>query len=464
MKNSISGIVRGIFRAANQWLVRTPERALDEAYEAAMRIRSIEDNHFGGGRISSTYGNYGSSTQSYFQGELRKYLNIAKVRLAEFKTSNTLLQLSNQSITEVQMREADAEDYRVSIVDQPALILRKLQAIDEVLARYSRAPEPPAMVVVAENGRSPRRNGKRSDQRSVVKAGGDRSVTQDPRSPAGKLRKEELTEEVESFADKTGVLPRSILKSFDRIKRELDPAAEEEIVENYRTSKARTTIAIRLILLLLIIPLLVQQVSKAFVVGPIVDQIRPREQATAFLNIDLEEEALMELNRYEERLRFERLIGKAPNLSDEDIETAVKVKAVELEEEYFARSNDALKNVFADLIAGSIFFLILVNSRQEIEVLKSFIDELVYGLSDSAKAFIIILFTDMFVGFHSPHGWEVLLEGVAHHFGLEANRDFIFLFIATFPVILDTIFKYWIFRYLNRISPSSVATYRTMNE
>jgi len=464
MKNSVSGIVRGIFRAANQWLVRTPERALDEAYEAAMRIRSIEDNHFGGGRISATYGNYGSSTRSYFQGELRKYLNIAKVRLAEFKTSNTLLQLSNQSITEVQMREAEAEDYRVSVVDKPALILRKLQVIDEVIARYSSAPEPPAMVVVAENGRSPRSNGTRAANRPVVQAGSDRPAPPNKRFPSGRLRKEKLTEDVESFADKTGVLPRSILKSFDRIKRELDPAAEEEIIESYRTSKARTTIAIRLILLLLIIPLLVQQVSKAFVVGPIVDQIRPREQATAFLNIDLEEEALMELNRYEERLRFERLIGKTPNLSDEEIEVAVKEKALELEEEYFARSNDALKNVFADLIAAATFFVILISSRQEIEVLKSFIDELVYGLSDSAKAFIIILFTDMFVGFHSPHGWEVLLEGVAHHFGLEANRDFIFLFIATFPVILDTIFKYWIFRYLNRISPSSVATYRTMNE
>jgi hypothetical protein len=88
----------------------------------------------------------------------------------------------------------------------------------------------------------------------------------------------------------------------------------------------------------------------------------------------------------------------------------------------------------------------------------------VYGLSDSAKAFIIILFTDIFVGFHSPHGWEVILEGLSHHWGLPANRDFIFLFIATFPVILDTIFKYWIFRYLNRISPSAVATYHNMNE
>ncbi|MGB3571772.1 MAG: proton extrusion protein PcxA, partial [Phormidesmis sp.] len=108
--------------------------------------------------------------------------------------------------------------------------------------------------------------------------------------------------------------------------------------------------------------------------------------------------------------------------------------------------------------------LLLTSRKDQVATLKSFIDEIVYGLSDSAKAFIIILLTDTFVGFHSPHGWEVLLEGVADHLGLPANRNFIFLFIATFPVILDTVFKYWIFRYLNRISPSAVATYKTMNE
>ncbi|CAL5225752.1 cemAHiC_scaffold_21, partial [Coccomyxa viridis] len=35
---------------------------------------------------------------------------------------------------------------------------------------------------------------------------------------------------------------------------------------------------------------------------------------------------------------------------------------------------------------------------------------------------------------------------------------------AAFPVFLDTIFKYWIFRYLNKISPSTVATYHNMIE
>jgi hypothetical protein len=111
----------------------------------------------------------------------------------------------------------------------------------------------------------------------------------------------------------------------------------------------------------------------------------------------------------------------------------------------------------------SFCYLILKGGRQ-VSVLKSFVNELIYGLSDTAKAFLIILFTDIFVGFHSTHGWEVLLENGLRHFGLPENRDFIFLFIASFPVILDTVFKYWIFRYLNQVSPSAVATYRNMNE
>jgi len=146
------------------------------------------------------------------------------------------------------------------------------------------------------------------------------------------------------------------------------------------------------------------------------------------------------------------------------MEAKITDKAVELAEEFRHESSNAIKNVFADMFSVGAFIWLLLVSKSSIAVVKDFFDNIVYGLSDSAKAFIIILFTDIFVGFHSPHGWEVLLEGVSRHWGLPANRDFIFLFIATFPVILDTIFKYWIFRYLNRISPSAVATYRNMNE
>ena len=142
----------------------------------------------------------------------------------------------------------------------------------------------------------------------------------------------------------------------------------------------------------------------------------------------------------------------------------MKEKVHELAEEFRAEGANAVKNVFADMLAVGAFVWLLLVSKRELAVLKDFFDQIVYGLSDSAKAFIIILCTDVFVGFHSPHGWEVILSNVSRHLGLPENHDFISLFIATFPVILDTIFKYWIFRYLNRISPSAVATYRNMNE
>jgi hypothetical protein len=217
-------------------------------------------------------------------------------------------------------------------------------------------------------------------------------------------------------------------------------------------------------LTLIIVPILTHQVSKTFFIGPVIDHFKGGSETPIFLNFNMEEEALSELQRFEERLRFESLLGFAPKLSSEQTEEKIKDKAVELAEEYQDLGINAIKNIFADLLSLASFGLVIFYSRQDIVILKSFIDDIVYGLSDSAKAFIIILFTDMFVGFHSPHGWEVILEGVARHLGLPENHDFIFLFIATFPVILDSVIKYWIFRYLNRISPSAVATYRNMNE
>ncbi|QNI60765.1 proton extrusion protein [Synechococcus sp. TAK9802] len=122
-----------------------------------------------------------------------------------------------------------------------------------------------------------------------------------------------------------------------------------------------------------------------------------------------------------------------------------------------------MKVVSAEVVGLIAFAMVCFLSRDELRVLRGFVDEAVYGLSDSAKAFAIILFTDIFVGYHSPEGWQVLLEGVAEHFGLPSSQSFVNLFIATFPVVLATIFKYWIFRYLNRVSPSSVATLKGMN-
>ncbi|MBG1263614.1 hypothetical protein F8S20_33300 [Nostoc sp. BAE] len=66
--------------------------------------------------------------------------------------------------------------------------------------------------------------------------------------------------------------------------------------------------------------------------------------------------------------------------------------------------------------------------------------DLIYGLSDSAKAFFIILATDIFVGYHSTYGWEIILENTSKHFGLPENKSLILLFTAL-PAIMQYSFS-----------------------
>jgi hypothetical protein len=263
---------------------------------------------------------------------------------------------------------------------------------------------------------------------------------------------------------KTWTAPGKLGRKINDLKNSFSPKAEEEVIKKYRSSRAKTLTSIRFLVTLVVVPLLVQQLAKPFLVEPIVDQFRGEGQAKIFLNYEMKEEALQELQSFEEGLKFENLINVDAPLSPEVIEEKVKSKAAEIAENFRHKSNGAIDNVFADLMAIVAFGLVLSVSKKEIVVLKSFMDDLVGGMSDGTKAFIIILFTDLFVGFHSPHGWEVILEGISSHLGIPANRNLIFLFIATIPVIMDTIFKYWTFRYLTRISPSALATLRNMNE
>lgn len=455
----------GFFRSAQRWVSRTPERALNQAYEAAQMIEAIEREYFGGNPISPRYGNYGDSAIAYFQSELKKYLNLIKVRMAVFRASRSIVRVSDPRMTEVQLPAA-GDELAVSVIDQQAMFFRKLQLIDDVLARYANLDTNPERVITLANGASGSLEPAPSAQ--VLRSRADQARDGQPltgQNGASAASTPPDGTRAAGLSERANVLPRSILRTVDRIRQDLDPNAEQEVVKEFRNSKAKTTAAIRFVLLLVIVPLLTQQFTKAFIVGPIVDRVRAGgEEVEVFLNPEMEEEALHELQQFEERLRFEVLIGKVPALSELNIEERVREKATEVEEEYRDRSASAVKNVFSDILAAIAFALLLIYRKQDVANIKSFMDEIVYGLSDSAKAFIIILFTDTFVGFHSPHGWEILLEGLSRHLGLPANRDFIFLFIATFPVILDTIFKYWIFRYLNRISPSAVATYKNMNE
>jgi hypothetical protein len=456
-----------LIRNAQQWVFETPERALEQAYQAVLKIKAIEDEHFNGQKVASEASEYGDSVIAYFQGEVRRYLKITKARLIEFKTSRLFLNLSEGTASNIKTSNPDSS---LNHSGKAILIIDKLNFIDQVIAKYEQNYEKNGGIAdFFFNSLSENQGNTNS---AIVASRSQSEVRRPPKNQDKHLApdstKDNNNSSSQTISDKTGVLPRSFLSTLKRLKEDMDPESvetEEQVLKRYRKSRYKTAISIKFILVLIIVPLLTHQLSKTFFFKPLVQTyFQNHHQEVLFINRDLEEDALMELQKFEASFHFKTLLGIASYVSPEEKEKQMKEKAVEIAENFRQQGADAISNVFADLTSLIAFGIIIFTSRKEIEILKSFIDEIVYGLSDSAKAFLIILFTDMFVGFHSPHGWEVILQGIARHLGLPQNQDFDFLFIATFPVILDTVFKYWIFRYLNRVSPSAVATYRNMNE
>ena len=116
-----------ILRAANQWFSNTPERALDQAYKAALMIKAIEDEHFNGKKISADSSGHSDSVISYFEADLKKYLNIVKVRLAEFKLTRSVLSNSDPrkkiNTTRIEAINNPDQYYPLEVNEQQSIII-----------------------------------------------------------------------------------------------------------------------------------------------------------------------------------------------------------------------------------------------------------------------------------------------------------------------------------------------------
>ncbi|BAU65493.1 proton extrusion protein PcxA [Stanieria sp. NIES-3757] len=415
-----------VFNHINQWIVKTPLRSLSEAYNAALAIQAIEEKHFVGRAIAKD-SNHTDATFRYFRDKRDSYLQVIRVRLAEFRSSSLISNLLHASPDKSLPGEMSQDS-------DESTILEKLNLIESVLARYEIQRQLEATVF-------PRKQ--------------DQQVSQ----PF-----QEAPFDFDETFNQTDSLQRirsgSVFDTANQIKKELTPEYEREVLYELRTARKRTIRASRFLILLIVIPLMVQFAGKSLLIEPLIHQFNHSPQI--MLTGEAKQRAVHDLAQFKESLEFDTLANdshQSPNS-----EQLLKAEAHRLQERYSEESTEGIKNLMADGLAFVTFIALMYFGRQQVVVLKSLIDRVFFGLNDATKVFLIILFTDMFVGYHSSHGWEVLLEGIAEHFGLPSDRNAIFLFIATVPVMLDATFKYLIFNYLTRKSPSAVAVYRTMNE
>lgn len=284
-----------------------------------------------------------------------------------------------------------------------------------------------------------------------------------------------------------GIIPRSIIRTLNRFRLQLFPTSNSLILQEFQISRYQVLVSVQCLFSLIFIPLLVTFLAKTFIFFPLTEYIWNTQNEDLFLNSYLEKEALTELQDFEEQLYFEYFVSpstyETPTWASYQTETKIlnsqsfstlsfpeilkseiQKKTLELATVYNQKSIEAVINLFSDFLSFGTFALLVRTLKPQIIILKSFLLESIYSLSDTSKSFLLILVTDLLVGFHSPRGWELFLELVLNRFGFPHDENFIFLFVATLPVLLDTVFKYWIFRYLNKISPSTVATYHAMIE
>nr|YP_010181295.1 envelope membrane protein [Ophiorrhiza densa]ATL62306.1 envelope membrane protein [Ophiorrhiza mungos]QVD42858.1 envelope membrane protein [Ophiorrhiza densa] len=187
-------------------------------------------------------------------------------------------------------------------------------------------------------------------------------------------------------------------------------------------------------------------------------------QSEIFLN-DIQEKSILEkFIELEELLFLDEMIEEYSETHLKKLRIGIQKETIQL----IKIHNEDRIHTILHFSTNIICFIILsgysILGNEELVILNSWAQEFLYNLSDTVKAFSILLLTDLCIGFHSPHGWELMVGSVYKHFGFVHNDEIISGLVSTFPVILDTIFKYWIFRYLNRVSPSLVVIYHSMND
>nr|QNQ14441.1 chloroplast envelope membrane protein [Barbaceniopsis castillonii] len=184
-------------------------------------------------------------------------------------------------------------------------------------------------------------------------------------------------------------------------------------------------------------------------------------QSETFLN-DIQEKNLLErFIELEELFLLDELITEYP---ETHIHIGIHRETIQLVKTQNEYNLQIILHFSTNIICFAILSGYFILGNEELVILNSWVQEFFHNLSDTVKAFSILLVTDLWIGFHSTHGWELMIGSVYNDFGLAHNDQIISGLVSTFPVILDTIVKYWIFHYLNRVSPSLVVIYHSMNE
>jgi hypothetical protein len=129
----------------------------------------------------------------------------------------------------------------------------------------------------------------------------------------------------------------------------------------------------------------------------------------------------------------------------------LKHKAKEFEEEKRNEMRVGMVNIISDTVTLCTFFVTLALGNEGREMLTNTIGRVSQGMSQTGKAFVLILVADILMGYHSEEGWTAGILLLSEHYGIEpevcSHHDakcsmFWHSFVSS-VVLIDVVWEFW---------------------
>mmetsp|Transcript_5228 Transcript_5228/g.9949 ORF Transcript_5228/g.9949 Transcript_5228/m.9949 type:complete len:573 (+) Transcript_5228:410-2128(+) len=212
---------------------------------------------------------------------------------------------------------------------------------------------------------------------------------------------------------------------------------------------------LRLIFAIVLVPYMFTTFCRLTIINPVLEARLESNAEWFAITEEQEQEVAVKVERVRQRMEYAALMGRAPPLSGERFLESLREEGEKLEAEERVNNKKALANVLSDSLSALLLGVAVFTNKRRVQLLQGWLGEKFLNMEASTQAFSLLLAADVLVGYHSSDGWITAVNLVLAHYGLPENEELTSLFVATVPVALDVTFKYWAFKTLRKIAPST---------
>jgi hypothetical protein len=436
-----------LFLPIYHYLLETPYRALHNAYEASKKVRDLQKNYLYY-KSDKSYRRSAESAAMYMHTAVDQLESEIYWKLIEFKISRYLIFIFFKLYCLFFKRDVSFYDFNDILLNHTTKTSGKFDLVQRRLAWIE------AVLLDLKNlKRSPWNEANNYlFQDTFSRGSGISSLIY-------------VTPKQKSITyDSIGLVPRSIIRTISRFTAELRGQSASLVISEFRLAKYQAIASLQYLGCLIFLPWVVSSLSKKLFFEVFAENWWNTSNIHFFLCISQQEKALEELKNLEELLWLETIMTNNKAIKNNELITQIREVSMKLADKYNHDSINTIIHPFTDLVAILTIGLLLIFGKKRLIIFNSWAQEVFHSLSDTMKALLIVFLADLCIGFHSRHGWEVLTRLFLEHLGFLHSKHLISCFTSIAPVMFHTLFKYWVFRDLSRISPSIVANYDAMNE